>query len=98
MSDDRGPVHRFEPYADHLVFVIADAEATEGVSDRATWDRAAEDRRIAVERHAVVVGTARCDFVPVVLAVREQPPARRPWMPSTTSSRQTSRCRRAGWR
>jgi hypothetical protein len=57
VSDDRGPVHRFEPYADHLVFVISDAEATEGVFDGVTWDRATEGWRIAVACQAAAIRT-----------------------------------------
>lgn len=62
-------LHRFEPYADHLAFVISDAEATDGVFDGATWDKADEAWRIAVERHCLVVGTARYDYVRVTLAI-----------------------------
>jgi hypothetical protein len=62
-------VHQFEPYADHLAFVVSDAEATEDVFDGNTWDKADKAWRIAVERHCVVVGTARYDYVPVTLTV-----------------------------
>ncbi len=62
-------VHQFEPYADHLAFVISDAEATEGVFDGDTWVKADQAWRIAVERHCLVVGTARYDYVPVALSV-----------------------------
>jgi hypothetical protein len=70
-------VHRFEPYADHLVFVISDAVATEDVFDGDSWDKADDAWRIAVERHCIVVGTARYDYVPVTLALRDTPPAAR---------------------
>lgn len=73
MTADRGIVHRFEPYADHLAFVISDAEATQDVFDGDTWDKADEAWRIAVERHCIVVGTARYDYVPVTLALRDTP-------------------------
>jgi hypothetical protein len=71
-------VHRFEPYADHLAFVISDAEATEDVFDGDTWGKADDTWRIAVERHCIVVGTARYDYVPVTLALRDTPPAVEP--------------------
>ncbi len=75
MTDDRVIVHRFEPYADHLAFVMSDAEATEGVFDGDSWDKANDAWRIAVERHCIVVGTARYDYVPVTLTLRKTPPA-----------------------
>ena len=67
-------VHQFEPYADHMAFVISDAQATEGVFDGDTWDTAEEAWRIAVGRHCVVVSTARYDYVPVTLTVCESVP------------------------
>jgi hypothetical protein len=67
-------VHQFEPYADHLAFVISDAAATEDVFGGDTWDKADEAWRIAVERHCLVVGTARYDYVPVTLTVGSSPP------------------------
>ncbi|WP_422754975.1 hypothetical protein [Micromonospora sp. WMMD708] len=69
MSDERVRIYRFEPYADHLAVVLSDAEATEGVFDGDTWDKAEEAWRIAVERHCVVIGTARYDYVPVRLDI-----------------------------
>jgi hypothetical protein len=75
VTDDRVIVRRFVPHADHLAFVISDAEATEDVFDGDTWDKANDDWRIAVERHCIVVGTARYDYVPVTLALRDTPPA-----------------------
>lgn len=69
VSDGRERVHRFEPYADHLTFVISDAEATEGVFDGDTWVKADEAWRIAVERHCVAIGTSRYDHVPATLAI-----------------------------
>lgn len=75
MTADHVVVHSFEPYADHLAFVISDAEATEGVFDGDTWDKADDAWRIAVERHCIVVGTARYDYVPVTLTLRETSPA-----------------------
>lgn len=71
---DHGFVRHFEPYADHLAFVISDAEATEGVFDEDTWDKADDAWRIAVERHCVVVGTARYDYVSVTLTLSDTPP------------------------
>ncbi|MEU6073933.1 hypothetical protein [Micromonospora sp. NPDC047074] len=62
-------IYRFEPYADHLAVVLSDAEATERVFDGDTWDKADEAWRIAVERHCVVIGTARYDYVPVRLDI-----------------------------
>jgi hypothetical protein len=67
-------IHQFEPYADHLAFVISDAEAAEGLFDGDTWDKADEAWRIAVERHCVVVGTARYDYVPVTLSIWSSAP------------------------
>lgn len=67
--DGRVRVHRFEPYAAHLAVVLSDAAATEGVFDGDTWDKADEAWRIAVERHCVVIGTARYDHVPVRLEI-----------------------------
>jgi len=75
VSEDRVRVHQFEPYADHLTFVVSDAEATEDVFDGDTWDRADKAWRIAVESHCVVVGTARYDYVPVILTVCSGVPA-----------------------
>ncbi|GIJ81268.1 hypothetical protein SAMN05443287_12017 [Micromonospora phaseoli] len=74
MADDREVVRRLEPYADHLAFVISDAEATEDFFDGDTWDRAEDTWRIAVERHCIVVGTARYDHVPVTVALMNTPP------------------------
>lgn len=74
MTDDGVVVHRFEPYADHLAFVVSDAEATEDVFDGDTWVKADDAWRIAVERHCIVVGTARHDYVPVTLQIRDTPP------------------------
>jgi hypothetical protein len=65
---------RSEPYADYLQFVVQDAHAEVGVIDGDSWDKAVKGWRIAVERHAVSVGTARIDVVPVVLELRGQPP------------------------
>jgi hypothetical protein len=70
MSEDGVRVHRFEPYADHMAFVISDAEPTGGVFDGDTWGTAEEAWRIAVGSHCIVVGTARYDYVPVTLTVR----------------------------
>jgi hypothetical protein len=68
-------VFELEPYADHLAFVVSDGGATEGVFDGDTWEKADEAWRIAVERHCIVVGTARDDYVPVSLAVWTGAPA-----------------------
>jgi hypothetical protein len=62
----------FEPYADHLQFVLEDAEAESGIGD--TWAEAPEAWRISPERHVVAVGTARYDYVPVVLELLNSPP------------------------
>lgn len=56
-ADRRGQV--FEPYADHLQFVLEDAAAESGIGD--TWAEASEAWRISPERHIVAVGTARYD-------------------------------------
>lgn len=69
-ADRRGQV--FEPYADHLQFVLEDAEAESGIGD--TWAEAPEAWRISPERHVVAVGTARYDYVPVVLKLLNSPP------------------------
>ncbi|WP_406068474.1 hypothetical protein [Micromonospora sp. NBC_01638] len=74
MTDDRTVVRCFEPYADHLAFVISDAEATEDIFDGDTWDKADDTWRISVERHSIVVGTARYDYVPVRLVLLDTPP------------------------
>ncbi|WP_141908921.1 hypothetical protein [Micromonospora sp. A202] len=74
MLDERVRIYRFEPYADHLAVVLSDAEATEGVFDGDTWDKADEAWRIAVERHCVVIGTARYDYVLVKLDIWSAPP------------------------
>jgi hypothetical protein len=74
VTDDGVVVRRFEPYADHLAFVVSDAEATDEVFDGDTWGKADDAWRIAVERHCIVVGTARYDYVPVALAIRDTPP------------------------
>ncbi|GAB1644107.1 hypothetical protein [Krasilnikovia sp. MM14-A1259] len=78
MTDRRETVRRFEPYADHLAFVVSDAEATDGVFDGDTWDKADDSWRIAVERHCIVVGTARHDYVPATLTLRDTPPSAEP--------------------
>ena len=69
-ADRRGQL--FEPYADHLQFVLEDAEAESGIGD--TWAEASEAWRISPERHVVAVGTARYDYVPVVLELLNNPP------------------------
>jgi len=50
---------RFEPYADHLLFVLTDAEARDGVFDGDTWKKSVDQWRLAVEPHALVICTAR---------------------------------------
>jgi hypothetical protein len=62
----------FEPYADHLQFFLEDAEVESGIGD--TWAEAPETWRISPERHVVAVGTARYDYVPVVLELLNSPP------------------------
>ncbi len=69
-----GQVRRFEPYADHLQFVVSDAEADAGVLDGDTWAKSPEEWRIGVERHALAVATARYDYVPVLLKLLAHPP------------------------
>lgn len=71
MSDQR--IYRFEPYADHFQFHLQDAEAGPGV-DEDTWVKASQAWRIGPERHAIAVGTARYDFLPVVLELLNGPP------------------------
>ena len=70
-----GQVLRFEPYADHLQFVVADAEADSGQLDGDTWVKALTEWRIGVERHAVAVATARYDYVPVIVELLDRAPA-----------------------
>jgi hypothetical protein len=70
-----GQVLRFEPYADHLQFVVADAEADSGQLDGDTWVKALTLWRIGVERHAVAVATARYDYVPVIFELLNRAPA-----------------------
>jgi hypothetical protein len=71
------PTHRFLPYADYYQFHVQDAEAVDGFLDGDSWSNDAFDRwRVAVARHAIGVGTARYDVVPVTLEVRAEPPTR----------------------
>jgi hypothetical protein len=75
MYDGTGGELRFQPYADHLQFIVQDRQATTGIVDGDSWATAPENRRIAVEKHALAVATARYDYVPVVLAfVQREPP------------------------
>ena len=70
-----GQVLRFEPYADHLQFVLSDPEADAGQLDGDTWVKSLEEWRIGVEPHAVSVATARYDYVPVLFELLAQAPA-----------------------
>lgn len=70
-----GHVLRFEPYADHLQFVLSDPDADMGQFDEDTWVKSLEEWRIGVERHAVTVATARYDYVPVVFELLARAPA-----------------------
>ncbi len=70
-----GQLLRFEPYADHLQFVLSDAEPDSGKLDRDTWLKSLEAWRIGVERHAIAVATARCDYVPVLFELLARAPA-----------------------
>ncbi len=70
-----GQVLRFEPYADHFQFVLLDPEADAGQLDGDTWVKSLEEWRIAIERHAVSVATARYDYVPVLFELLAQAPA-----------------------
>jgi hypothetical protein len=70
-----GQVFRFEPYADHLQFVLSDPEAAAGQLDGDTWVKSLEEWRIAVEPHAISVATARYDYVPVVFQLLAHAPA-----------------------
>jgi len=70
-----GQALRFEPYADHLQFVLADAEADTGQLDGDTWAKSLEAWRIGVERHAIAVATARYDYVPVIVELLACAPA-----------------------
>ncbi len=70
-----GQVLRFEPYADHLQFVLSDAVADTGQLDGDTWVKAPEEWRIGVERHAITVATARYDYVPVIFELLDRAPA-----------------------
>jgi hypothetical protein len=91
-----GQVLRFEPYADHLQFVVSDAEADWGQFDGDTWVKALTEWRIGVERHAVAVAAARYDYVPVILnfwTALLLTPCPTTW---ATLSRRISRCRPAG--
>ena len=74
MSDDTRGVLRFEPYADYCQFHVQDARAKVGTIDGDSWVNTLEDWRVAVADHAIAVGTARYDYVPVVLDIRGQPP------------------------
>ena len=90
-------VHRLEPYADHLAFILWDAHASEGVFNGDTWDKAEDQWRIAVERHCVVVRTARIDFVPVTLVLQQTAPAGANLDAFDTSLKQIWMCRPEGW-
>jgi hypothetical protein len=70
-----GQVLRFEPYADHLQFVVSDAEADWCQLDGDTWVKAPTEWRIGVERHAIAVATARYDYVPVIFELLDRAPA-----------------------
>lgn len=73
---DGEQAYRFQPLADHYQFHVQDAEATDGLIDGDSWSNEASERtRIAVAPHAIAVGTARYDFVPVTLEIRAAPPA-----------------------
>jgi hypothetical protein len=67
-------VLRFVPFADHFQFHLSDRDAEDGIVDGSTWS-APEEWRIGVEQHAIAVATARLDEVPVVLEIRDHPPA-----------------------
>jgi len=67
-------VLRCESYADHLQFVVADAEADWGQLDADTWVKALTEWRIGVGRHAVAVATARYDYVPVTVELLDRAP------------------------
>lgn len=68
-------VFRFEPYADHLQFVLSDAEADPGQLDGNTWVKSLEEWRVSVERHAISVATARYDYVSVLFELLAHAPA-----------------------
>jgi hypothetical protein len=70
-----GQVLRFGPYADHLQFVVSDAETDWGQLDGDTGVKSLEEWRIAVERHAIAVATARYDYVPVRFVLLARAPA-----------------------
>jgi hypothetical protein len=70
-----GEVLRFEPYADHLQFVVSDAEADSGQLDGDTWVKSLKEWRIGAERHAIAVATARYDYVPVIFELQDRAPA-----------------------
>ena len=75
MSDGDRDVVRLEPYADYFQFHVQDARAKVGLIDGDGWVNTVDDWRVVVADHAVAIGTARCDYVPVVLDVRERSPA-----------------------
>jgi hypothetical protein len=70
-----GELVRFEPYADHLQFVLWDAEADTGQLDGDTWVKSPQEWRIGVERNAIAVATARYDYVPVAVELLARAPA-----------------------
>ena len=70
-----GQVLRFEPYADHLQFVLSDPEADAGHLDGDTWVKSLKEWWIGVERHAIAVATARYDYVPVLFELLARAPA-----------------------
>ena len=78
MSTPFGHVWRFAPVADHLTFVLVDAEAESGVPDGGSFDNVPVEWRIGVDPYAIVVCTARMDVVPVVLSIHQDPPPGEP--------------------
>ena len=70
-----GQVLRLEPYADHLQFVVSDADADTGQLDGDTWVKSLKEWRIGVERYAIAVATARYDYVPVTVELLDRAPA-----------------------
>ena len=63
----------FELYADYFQFYVQDAEADPAdIGD--LWAEDPETWRISKQRHVVAVGTARYDYVPVVLELFDGPP------------------------
>ncbi|MFC4068901.1 hypothetical protein [Actinoplanes subglobosus] len=72
-------IHRFEPYADHLMFMISEPDGSDDMFDGDDYDSPDESWRLAAGRGLIAVQTARFDHVLVTLTIRETPPPDTPF-------------------